>query len=197
MHGTVGTVLAYLNCCVYQWFSYLLQLHLVTICLFACSWWLVVSGYYYYLCLSNNQQWLCAKVVKAGCLSLGMSTSRTGNISCISGVRMPYCHSVHGSTYHYIPNIAGLSVTTTDMHCSSCIKQLLLHWHIVLISYKHCCKSFYSIYYINHSYHGVFKNTMLEIATGHRPFSDQLQHMADQNLFCSVKRTVRFQLVDN
>ena len=35
--------------------------------------------------------------------------------------------------------------------------------------------------------------SVLEIATGHRPFSDQFQHMADQNLFWSAKLTVHFQ----
>ena len=35
--------------------------------------------------------------------------------------------------------------------------------------------------------------SVLEIAAGHWPFSDQFQHLADQNLFWSAKFTVHFQ----
>ena len=36
-------------------------------------------------------------------------------------------------------------------------------------------------------------NTVLEITVGHWPFSDQFQHLADQNPFWSAKFTVHFQ----
>ena len=35
--------------------------------------------------------------------------------------------------------------------------------------------------------------TVLEITVGHWPFSDQFQHLADQNPFWSAKFTVNFQ----
>ena len=38
---------------------------------------------------------------------------------------------------------------------------------------------------------------VLEIAAGHRPFSDQFQHMANHNLFWSAKLTVHFQWEGN
>ena len=35
--------------------------------------------------------------------------------------------------------------------------------------------------------------TVLEITVGHWPFSDQFQHLADQNPFWSAKFTIHFQ----
>ena len=59
----------------FWWFSFLVaDLHLVVICLFVCSRWLVVAGCYYYYCLSDNQQSLCTKVEEAGGLPLGKCT---------------------------------------------------------------------------------------------------------------------------
>ena len=39
----------------------------------------------------------------------------------------------------------------------------------------------------------VLYSTMLEITVSHWPFSDQFQHLADQNPFWSTKFPVRFQ----
>ena len=86
-----------LRMCI-EWFSYLLMdSYLVAICLFACSWQLVVAGYYYFHCLSDNQQWLRTKV-EEDYLPLTQSTGRNGNVSsiictymsCIWDVRTPY-----------------------------------------------------------------------------------------------------------
>ena len=43
-----------------------------------------------------------------------------------------------------------------------------------------------------HSYNE-FSIPVLEIAAGHWPFSDQFQHLANQNPFWSAKFTVHFQ----
>ena len=41
---------------------------------------------------------------------------------------------------------------------------------------------------------GIYHNVaVLEITVGHWPFSDQFQHLADQNPFWSAKFTVHFQ----
>ena len=40
-------------------------------------------------------------------------------------------------------------------------------------------------------------NTVLEITVGHRPFSDQFQHLADQNPFWSAIFPVHFQWDNN
>ena len=60
MYRTVGTEVLRL----------LVHLHLVVICLFVCSQWLVAAGNYYYYCLPDNQQWTFTKVEEAGGLIL-------------------------------------------------------------------------------------------------------------------------------
>ena len=79
MHGTVGIMLAYLNCHAYIVFVVVFTLvgrftsgSNLLVCL------LVVAGSYYYYCLSDNQRWPCTKVEGTGSLPLGQSTSRDG-----------------------------------------------------------------------------------------------------------------------
>ena len=63
MYRTVGTEVLRL----------LVHSHLVAICLFVCSQWLVAAGNY---CLSDNQQWMCTKVKEARGLTLCQFTGR-------------------------------------------------------------------------------------------------------------------------
>ena len=84
------------------YFSLLLvNLHLVVICLFACSWWLVVAGpgYFYYYCLFDNQWWQSTKV-EVGSLPLGRLTGREQ--TSISGILRACISFIWGVTPLYL-----------------------------------------------------------------------------------------------
>ena len=79
MHGTVGTLLAYLNSIVFVVvFTHTDKLRPGSDWLVSCRQWLAVVGYYYHHCLSDNQQRLCTKVEETGSLQSGLLTSRDG-----------------------------------------------------------------------------------------------------------------------
>ena len=88
-------VLTCLDYCAYIMFVVVLlllaDLGLVVICLFLCSWHLVVVDYYH--CLVDNQQQLCIKV-EAGSLPLGWSTCRDCMV-IISGVTQTYTYVLY------------------------------------------------------------------------------------------------------
>ena len=86
VHSTVETVLAYLNCHTLYLSGGFIFVGRLLICLFTCTWQLIVTGYYYYHCLSDNQQWLCTKVEEAG------SSHKTG---LLAGMDNSFRHSMY------------------------------------------------------------------------------------------------------